>query len=162
MNHALKKIKKAFSSKKFSNITMQTILQNMAAGKLFQEQLGISDDVMQCFFEASMHYVNNGEHQEAADCFLFMLLLNPLESTLWIKAGNAAHSLKRYDEALECYSMAMVCDADDPFPHLYTAQVYLELNELDKAEKCRTLCLRLIDENSEYSPLKQIALELKI
>lgn len=156
MKYNLERIKKTLSEKKLSKGTYQDVIENCIQGKCMQEQLGISDSLMQEFYNVSLSYLEEKLYKEASDCFLFLIALNPLESNLWIKAGNASYGAHAYDEALESYSMAMFCDADDPFPHLYSSQIYLERGELEKAKECREIVLRLIEGNSRYIPLKNL------
>ncbi len=134
----------------------------MLEGKTFQQQLGISNDMMQEFYEAAQSYLSDGQYQEASDCFLFLLVLNPLESTLWIQSGHASRFLGDPNEALQAYSMAMFSDPDDPFPHYWAALVYIDQKQYEQARCCREICLRLIDEQSAYMPLKELAQALTI
>lgn len=147
---------KKLREKKLEKMTFQDVVQKFASGQTLQDQLGITDETMQKYYEASMSYVADQQYKEASDCFLFMLALNPMESNLWIQAGKAAQCLHEYDEALQAFSMAMIFDADDPFPHLYSAEIYKQKNEIESAEKCREIAMRLIDENPGYAPLKEL------
>lgn len=152
----LEELKSILSQEKIAQIGLKQSMQNFAEGKTIQETLGISDEHMQDFYDIALDYFDNKQYDEAADCFLFLIALNPLESNLWIRSGNAEQALHRYHEALQAYSMATFCDADDPFPHLYSAEVYIELKQFVKARQCLQICLRLIEENPRFIPLREM------
>ena len=156
MSITLQELKSLLSEEKISKIGMQEVIESVISGKTFQEMLDLPDDVMQTFYEIAMDYFDNFQYQEAADCLLFLIALNPLESNLWIRLGNAEQTLNHHEPALEAYSMAMLANADDPFPHYYSAEVYLELGSLSQAKNCIHVCEHLIEENEEYLPLKQL------
>jgi type III secretion system low calcium response chaperone LcrH/SycD len=157
----IEELKTQISQEKLSAIDMKQILQSFAEGKCFQDLLEISDEVMQEFYTISMNYYENGDYADAADCFLFLLALNPLESNLWIKSGNAEQALHHFEEALEAYSMATLCDADDPFPLLYTAQIYIFMKHKEQAKNALNICIQLIDENPIYEPIRDSVIKLQ-
>lgn len=143
-----------------ANLTFKEVINKVAEGENFQTLLGITDADMQEFYEASMGYFNHKQYEEAADCFLFLTALNPFESNLWIKFGNSEYALGNFQEALSAYSMAMLWDANDPFPHFYSAESYLRLGDLHHAKDCINICIRLIDEHRDYLPLREPAHQL--
>jgi type III secretion system low calcium response chaperone LcrH/SycD len=151
---------KSFNRDQLSNLSFREIIDKIAEGEVFQNILEISDDDMQDFYKISMDYFNNKQFKEASDCFLFLTALNPFESNLWIKSGNAEYALGHFQEALSAYSMAMLWDANDPFPHFYSAEAYQMLGDLHHAKECIIICLRLIDEHTEYRPLREPAHKL--
>jgi len=143
-----------------SQLSFKEIVDKISDGENFQDIFGISDEMMQEFYKISMDYFNNKQFQEASDCFLFLTSLNPFESNLWIKSGNAEYALGHFSEALSAYSLAMLWDANDPFPHFYSAEAYHMLNDHHLAKECLNICLRLIEEHLEYKPLLEPAHKL--
>jgi type III secretion system low calcium response chaperone LcrH/SycD len=154
-------VQQILTPEKLSTITFREVINHFAEGENYQNMLGITDEMMQVFYEIALQYFDNKLYAEAADCFLFLIALTPLESNLWLRAGNAEQAQEHWQEALEAYSMATFCDADDPFPHLYAAQVYKEMKELQSAQDCLTICLRLIEQSSQFKSLKETALKLQ-
>lgn len=86
----------------------------------------------------------------------FLVLLKPTSSNLWLRLGNAEQMLEKYEEAIEAYSSAMLCDADDPFPHLYLAEVYGHLHRLLEAQECLNTCFRIVDQEPSLWGLKEV------
>lgn len=161
MPNTLEEIKTVLSQEKIDRIGFYEIIENFSEGKNLQEMLGISDELMQKLYESALSYLNSGQYDEASDCFLFLAALNPLESNLWLKAGNADHALRRFSDALDSYSFAILCDADDPFPHYYSAQIFYALEEYEQAQESVEICLELIDEHPDFSPLREHVDNLK-
>lgn len=146
---------------RLSKMSFKHVVAEMAKGKTYQDLLGLEDETMQQFYEIACSYMEEKHYAEAADCFLFLLALNPLETNLWIKAGRAAQELQEYEQALEAYSMAMLCDVDDIFPHLYSAQIYILLSKPTQAQDCLEVCQKLFEEYPQYESLNKIIDQLK-
>jgi len=162
MSHStIDSLKAIFDKEKLERISFKNIIENFTEGNDFQHLLNIPDHVMQEFYECSLMYLKDHQYAEASDCFLFLCALSPFEANLWIKAGNAAHSLQRFEEALQAYSMAMICDADDPFPHLYSAEIYITRNDHHQAHAELEMCRRLILEHSENFALMDLVNQLE-
>lgn len=154
-------LKDIFTQEKLASISFKDVIEGFVEGKTYQDLLEIPEDAMQAMFERAMRYFDEAHFDEAADCFLFLAVLNPMVSNLWIRSGNAEQALERYEEALEAYSMAMLCDADDPFPHYYSAEIYLELQCYQEAKECLSICLHLINEHEIFLSLKEPVLKLQ-
>lgn len=152
----LEKLQSVLADEKLAKITFKRVIESFSEGKCYQEILGISDHLMQQLYDIALEYLEDRHYDEAADCFLFLIALNPFESNLWLKAGNAEHARGHFDEALEAYSMAMFCDADDPFPHFYSAKIYAEQKEKHRAHECLDICEKLIHEHHQFKPLQEM------
>jgi type III secretion system low calcium response chaperone LcrH/SycD len=152
---------KLSSHQELNKLSFRTLIQKMADGKNFQEIIGLDSMHMQQLYDIADNYLHNKRYDEAADCFLFLAALAPFEARLWIKSGNAAQGLHRHDEALESYSMAMYADADDPFPHFYSAQIYADLGKFIEAKKCLEISLKITDEHEAFASLKPYIETLK-
>lgn len=145
----------------FSSMNFGGLMEGLSQGKTYRQLLEISDEAMQEFYAIAQSYAENKQYEEAADCFLFLSSLEPMTSNLWLRLGNAEQGCGHYEEALDAYSMAMMCDADDPFPHLYSVEVYLELKQHDLAQECLNVSSRLIEENLDGSQIKDLIKNLQ-
>lgn len=161
MTITLQSLQDKLSEDKLQKIHFKQVIDALVKGNTYQDLLGISDEVMQELYLIACSYLEDKYYSEAADCFLFLVALNPLEPNLWIKCGLAERQLNNEDAALEAFSMAMLCDADDPFPHLYSAEIYLGLKRFEEAQGCLNACQSLIDEHPDFAPLQKIIKELQ-
>lgn len=140
--------------KKMPLPSMNEALKGFIEGNTYQESLSIPDEAMQEYYEIACEFYDNKQFEEAGDVFFFLACLNPLQSNLWIRSGNAEEALEHYEEALEAYSMAMLTDSNDPFPHYYSAGIYLKIGSKAQAKECLDICLRLVEDQPEFQPLK--------
>lgn len=156
MNNALSKIDESLA-----NIEFAEVLEKMAYGETYQDMLQISNEEMQSYYSVAIEYFKNHQYAEAADCFLFLCALNPLKSNLWLRLGNAEHSLQHDEDALEAYAMATLLDANDPFPHLYAAEIYQRQNKTHESEECLNICITLIDQEPKFESLRKSVLQMR-
>lgn len=142
-------------------ITLQSLITELAAGVSLQEVAHIPDAIIDRCYEIACKFLDDKRYADAADCFLVLTVLQPFVSEFWLRLGNAETGEQRLDNALDAYSMAMLYDADDPYPHLYSAQIYYHSEDYTKASQCLEICLRLIDEDPAMEMLLPIALNLQ-
>lgn len=150
-----------FDTKKAEALTLSSVIQKLQEGQTPQEQLGITDALLDRCYEIGCSYLDRREFSEAADIFLVVALLNPFIAEFWLRLGAAEAGCRRYEDALEAYSMAMLYDADDPFPHLYAAELYLHIERFADASKCVEIANLLIDESPEFTELSTFAQKLE-
>ncbi len=126
-------------------------------GKPLKDTFNITDEMMDEFIDICENLIDEKKFEDAAAAYLFLSMLDPLYSDFYVGRARALQELERYDEALELYSMAMLYDADDPFPHLYSAQCYLSKNDYKWAKHCTAVALMLIEDDQKYNELKEKA-----
>jgi tetratricopeptide (TPR) repeat protein len=144
-----------FTEEKLSKIGFHDVIGGLAEGKTYQEIIGIPDEMMQEFYNISLDYLENQQYAEAADCFFFLSTLNPLQSNLWLKLGNAEYLQEHFEDALESYSMAALCDSDDPFVYIYMAYAYKALDQMHECKEALNIALHVIDEYPELAYLRE-------
>jgi len=149
----VEEVQAVFSPEKFAQIGFQDIAEQFSEGKTLQEMLTVSDEMMIDFYHIAMEYFDQKQYKEAADCFFLLTTLNPLECVYWKKLGNAEHHQHNWENAVNAYAMAMLADADDPFPHFYYAQVCFGQHHWEDSRKCLEVCKKLIAEDPQYQDL---------
>jgi type III secretion system low calcium response chaperone LcrH/SycD len=155
-----KEIEALLSKEKVQNLSFEEISCSLFAGKTYQDILGFSNEAMQACYDSACSYLHENRLEDAADCFLLLATLNPLVANIWLRLGNCCQALDQNENALEAYSMAMLADANDPFPHYYSAQIYLTLESYHEAKKCLEIVQELIKDAPEMLSLEKSTHEL--
>lgn len=155
MTLSLAELKTVLAPERLQKISCRDVMDALVDGKTYQELLEIPDQWMQQFYDIALDYFTEKRYEEASDCFFVLATLSPLESNLWNHCGHCEQALGRNDEALEAFSMAMLCDADDPFPHFYSAEIYVDQKQLHQAKDCLHVCQMLVNEHPKFAPLNE-------
>ena len=67
--------------------------------------------------ELGLYHVSRREFSQATDVFVKSIALNKYQSTIYINLGIAYEGLRRFDDAVKTYRMAMYFQQDDPVPY---------------------------------------------
>lgn len=92
-------------------------------------------------------YYQTGKFSQAAEVFDKGLdVLGTDKKILYYNKGNACYRLSDYEEAVNCYSMAVAADSTYAEPYLNRANAYLRLNDIDN-------CISDYEKYLELKPL---------
>ncbi len=128
-----------------------------------QKQFGITNFMLYCFYVVGYTLFNEKRFEEASAIFFYLSVLNPLVKDYWMGLGLAEKSQQHYVEAISSLLMAEVMDATDPYPHLQTAECYLQLKDELGAEFEITEAKGIVEltkDESWNSELHRLELEL--
>ena len=145
-----------FKTEKIEQLDLDTLMDGMLKGELLQEQLGVSDELLDKCYKIGCRYLDDRKFEEAADIFVVLVSINAYVPEFWMRLGNAESGKREYDDALQAYFMAILYDADDPFPHVYAAEVYLHLKKFDEAIECLTAAKQLTEQDGNLKNLEPL------
>lgn len=123
-------------------------------GNAAQQLLGISDDVLEKYYEVALHLLDQKKWDSARDAFLFLTFLNPCMHNFWMGLGIAEQWQRHYESALLAYSMAETTDPGDPAVYANEFQCNLALNAKEEASKSLKKALEICGENDDFANLK--------
>lgn len=126
-----------------------------------QELLGVSDEVLQKYFNAARRLLDDKKWFDARDAFLFLTFLNGFVHDHWIGLGIAQQSQGRYQEALMAYIMAEATDPSDPVAPANAFQCAAALHELEYAAYSLDKAIQCCGDNPQHAQLKQRLMSYK-
>lgn len=126
-----------------------------------QEILNISDAVLDKYYDAAHHLLNDKRYEDAACAFTFLCFLTPLYSSFWLGLGIAEQFKGEYEAAIMAYIMAMETSPDDPAPYANLAQCFIALSELKAAQFIIEKGLELCADHPEQASIKDKILALQ-
>lgn len=94
-----------------------------------------------------------GRYFDAMKAFGFLTIHNHWEKRYVSAFASSLQMLKRYEEAIQYYSLASVMDMRDPVPTFHTAECMIPLGRLDDAKEALGFVIRQSHEE-RYAGLK--------
>lgn len=67
----------------------------------------MSEEERETCFKEGLNYLDQGKHEEALKVFGMLLIVEPRNASLHYYKGNTFHKLKRYDEAIGRFKVAI-------------------------------------------------------
>jgi type III secretion system low calcium response chaperone LcrH/SycD len=128
------------------------LLAALSEGKIVQEILGFSQEVMDKFYEIAYQLYYKKDYHSAADAFVFLTSINPCVHLYWIGLGMSEQMLGEYEAALMAYTLALMTDASDPLAYYHSAACHHALGAKDEM----IAALRLAIACSEHRPEHQV------
>src|SRR5262245_3246697 len=96
--------------------------RELEKGKSAQEILGFTDETMSKFYNAAYRLFEGKHYVDAANAFLFLVTLNPYHHEYWLGLGMATQLSGNYEDAIDAYELAAMCELDNPVPYFYLAK----------------------------------------
>lgn len=137
---------------------LKTLLSN---GKLPQEILEFSDATMNKFYVAACRIFENKRYVDSVNAFLFLVTMNPFHYDYWIGLGAAKQHCNEYEEAIDAYEMAAICQLDNPLPYFHLAKCLFAMHDRESALQAIDLAIEYASENSGYDEIRWQALAAK-
>lgn len=133
--------------------------EELAAGKTLQEILEASNETMAQFYKAARSLFENGKYVEAANGFLFLVIMNSHNHDYWLGLGMATQMCSDFESAINAYEMAAVYDVENPIPYFYLAKCLFAMHERQSALLALDIAIQYSDDLPEFQDLKKQALE---
>jgi type III secretion system low calcium response chaperone LcrH/SycD len=86
------------------------------------ELLELDDSEIQMIFMLGNYLYNYGKYQPALNIFSMLTVYKPFVSKYWRAAGAANQALKKYNEAITAYDMALSTNAYDAVSYTYRGE----------------------------------------
>ncbi len=108
------------------------IEQVITAGS-WQNFLGFTNETIFWIYSLGYKFFEEKNYEDALSLFLMLTLLNPTVSDNWIALGFAQKNLSLETQALYSLSIASMVNPNNPTSRYQSAEIYLHLNDFDKA-----------------------------
>lgn len=130
-------------------------LENLEKGASLQQLCGMSNKVLEAFYQAAKHIYEHQHYDDAVDLFSVLTLFNPKEPVFWLGLGNSEYFCQNYEPALIAYSMAALANPTDPYSHVYSSRCYEAIKDIENAIGALELAILVIGDNPEHKKLKE-------
>ncbi len=84
--------------------------------------LNLDDQEIEVIFLMGHYLYNYGKYQAALNVFSVLTLYKPFVSRYWRAAGAANQALKKYNEAIVAYDMALTTNLNDVISYTYRGE----------------------------------------
>ena len=127
-----------------------------AAPSCLQEDMNVSDETIEHFYQCGFRVYSQKNYQEAADVFFVISLLSPRRHNIWMALGLSEKELNNHAPALVAFSMAALTNMEDPLSFFHSAECYIALGEKEDAKECIEVASDLLKGKSDLES-KQLA-----
>ena len=93
--------------------------------------LNLDDKEIEVIFLMGHYLYNYGKYQASLNVFSVLTLYKPFVSRYWRAAGAANQALKKYNEAIVAYDMALTTNLNDAISYTYRGEAKISAG-LDK------------------------------
>lgn len=100
----------------------------------FQTLLEFSDDTIESIFNIAVIKHRELKYEDSLSLFILLLTLIPENSDYWYRAGMVAYECKKYELALDFYSVVSSLDPLFIAPWIFSSECYLKLNSQVQAK----------------------------
>lgn len=132
-------------------------IKALEKGQSLQELCGMSNKVLEAFYQTGKYIYEHQRYAEAADVFSVLTIFNSEEPVFWLGLGNSEYFCNKYEPALVAYAMVALTNPNDPFCHLYSSKCYEAIKDFDNAINALDLAIFVMGDNKEYKKLKEAA-----
>lgn len=133
------------------------ILKLLADGKTPQQLVEFSDELMAKMYHVAYLLFEKKRYQDAADAFLFLSTLNSQNHDYWLGLGMATQMCHLYEEAIDAYELAALCDIASPVPYFYLAKCLFAIHDRKNALEALELAIETAGDQEEFAELKNQA-----
>ena len=95
----------------------------------------LSIDEVEAIYKLGYQYFERGDLKRAHDVFNYLCLFESNSSRFWIANAAVLHKLKRWDKAIDAYSIAAILDATNIYPCFHATECLIESGQIDRAVK---------------------------
>lgn len=155
-NHVLEEIKQANANFKHEMVEKDAAHEEITTFDTMQEWLKISNETLQGIYSISVQLMDEKRYEDAYDVLTVLTSLNHLIFEPWFVSGICAFEREMFIESLHAFSLATLVDPYQPAPHLYSAQIYLQIGHKDLATKTLQWALTLISDKDQETYKKVI------
>lgn len=130
-------------------------------GKLPQEILHFSYEIMDQFYIHACEFLKEKEIGRSLSAFIFLTFLNPTHYTYWLGLGSSLQLNGEYEEAIEAFELAALCESNHPIPYFYLAKCFFSIHDRVHALQALELALEYSDNNDAFEEIHRQAILAK-
>lgn len=145
----------------FDAVTKRAIVPSSSLAETNQKLLGISDEVLEKYYQTAWRFLEDKNWFDAMDSFLFLSFLNPYVHAFWIGLGLAEQSQQKYNDALIAYTMAEATNPSDPVAYANAYQCGIALGEHEYARFSLKKAISCCEDKPEFAGLLQRLQQIK-
>ena len=133
-------------------ISFATTLDLTSAKPISMQQIfGISDDSLIHIYELTQYLVHHKHYDDAIQILTFLTTMAPQISSFWLTFGICLQLLNQHESAIALFDIVKALHPTDPAPFIYSAESYVILHHINKAQHEIDLVKPLL-EHSEKGP----------
>lgn len=121
---------------------------------------GFSDTDLEEFYSAAYALYDHGKYEKAQTLFRFLCLHDHLRKRNWMGFGATCQVQQKFNDAVTAYSVAVMLDHRDPWPHLHAGECYMSVRNWGDARNALRAALGFAGNKTKYSRLKKRAKNL--
>jgi type III secretion system low calcium response chaperone LcrH/SycD len=129
--------------------------------KIFEEHqkpkdvLGFSDETMEYIYSYGYRLYNNGNYRKAAEIFIILVILEPLDPRFTLALGAANHRLNNWTEAIDNYYRCSLQDPTSPLPFYYMYDCYRQNDLLEESALCLEEVIKRAGDQKAFAKMKE-------
>ncbi len=132
--------------------------EELAKDRSPQAIMEISDECLSHFYKAARHLFESHHYVEAADAFLFLILMNAGNHDYWLGLGMSTQMAGDFESAIDAYEMAAIYEIENPVSYFYLAKCLFAMHERQSAHQALEIAILYADDAPEFRDLKKQAL----
>lgn len=137
---------------------LQEVLEHfMKYGGVLKDAHNISDKEMEAIYSVGYNLYESGKYDDGLKVFKFLCFFDHLEKKYWLGLGAVNQMLKKYNDAVNAYSMAAMLDIDDPAPAMHAADCLLLTGNKEKAESALNFVLEMTPDEEKTAAYRKRA-----
>jgi len=137
------------------------VKEALEEGVLIQDLMEFSGETMNKFYKAATSLITQKRYGDAANAFLFLVVLNPYHYDYWLGLGLAAQNCGEYEGAINAYEMAAICEIENPIPYFYLAKCLFAMHDRINALQAIDMAIEYAGEQQDNEELYEKALAAK-
>lgn len=112
-------------------------------------------------YEKGVKAYREGLNDEALNFFAKLVVMEPLAADYWMGIASTLHQSLQLEKALSCYAIVALLDEEDPGPHFYAAQIFLQWKDETEFSKAIELAGARASLNAKHLPWLERIMQLK-
>ena len=123
-------------------------------GATFKDLHGLSKKDLEVIYSLAHSMYTTEKYEDSEKVFLFLCFNDHLDKRFWMGLAATQQMLKKYEEAVQNYTMAAFLDIEDPMIPMNSAWCMLALGRLEEAKGAFEAVIELSADKNEFNELK--------
>lgn len=144
------------------NLAINQFLDNLntqhfqnSEGKTYAQLLGLPQEMLEKIDKAGEWHFSEKKYEAAAGIYALLCIIHHIDASYWCRKGMALQAIKEYDQAQNCFEVAILLVQDDPGPLLLSAHCHYQKGEDVEARRKIERAQELMRLDTHYQQLWQ-------
>lgn len=111
----------------------QELAEYMRSGRPLKDLLGLGDHIWETMYDFGYRNFANGQYELAEHWWTYTCMFDSKRERNWIALGVACKRQKKYEKALDAFSLAVHFGSTNPWAPLHAAECHLLKDSLSQA-----------------------------